>query len=79
MTAIIFKSNKKISLFSVILFSFFFFSIIMIFITGGEAVVYYLHQDKTDSFMDLFYGIPEQKNNWHLSNYPALSMLPYNV
>lgn len=49
----------------------------MIFITGGEAVVYYLHQDKTDSFMDLFYGIPQQKNNWHLSNYPALSMLPY--
>lgn len=71
----IFKS--KVNLFCSIVLISFLMSMFLVIFTHGRAIVYYLHQDKIDSFMDLFKCIAEQKNNWHLNNYPALSMLHF--
>ena len=74
-----FYYKRKIALFSIILFSLSIVSFIFLIASHGSALVYYFHQDISDSFMDLFNSVAKVRYNYHLSNYPAMGDLPYKI
>lgn len=70
--------NKKNVFILIVLLSFC-YSLCMAFYTNGRTLIYYLHPDTLDSYMDLFNSINGTASLSGLDIYPPCAVIPYRI
>ena len=70
-------TQKIDGIFTLAIISFLLFTAMLCFLTDGKVLIYFLHQDITDSFMDLFNSTFTMSCSQRMGNYPPLACLSY--